>query len=248
MDFLMQSLMRIRPAGCIFCGWPTVEEQQICRPCSHSLALRLNSERSQVKSETHALLPRLRVRYLFRWQPNLDPAVSALVSALKGGRSRGSWKILAHHFIRHHGMDLDHLKNIQDLAIVPVPSSKPDRRDHAFHWGEALAGTFQAPFLSPLRRKSSGNFEQPQKRLNRQKRVTGRMIFEPANPSQDPSSPRACDGSDAHASQVVLVDDIITTGATTKSAAEALNSIQNEVLEIWTLAYRSRLAQPLQLW
>jgi ComF family protein len=112
-------------------------------------------------------------------------------------------------------------------ALVPVPLFPVKRREREFNQAErlgaALAQAAGLPLVTHAVRRVVPT--RTQTRLNRQERADNmRGAFAPA-----PGRPLA-------GKRVVLVDDVLTTGATTNACALALRAAGAAEVSVWTLA------------
>lgn len=143
-----------------------------------------------------------------------------MLIGLKGGASPLTWKKIAAEFVRHHFDQLE----VENAFIVPIPSRRA-HADHAEHWGKALAELTKLPFENPLQHLSRSS----QKELSAEQRKAIQFDL----------------GDTFYlGSHIVIVDDILTTGATARAAVEAVMSTVKppKTIEIWVLAHRQRLA------
>ncbi len=96
-------------------------------------------------------------------------------------------------------------------AIVPVPLSSERERERGYHPARLLAGAIAKRVRKPLKETIVKTISTPaQMSLSRQKRLT------------NPKGAYRYVGSQPPASQVVLVDDVLTTGATLEECAKVL--------------------------
>lgn len=219
MNFVSECLTSFILPTCFVCGAVTRRTDRICPLCWKRFADRTASQVLESKSFRHGS-NKVRVRYLFDWIPDSDPALSKILVGLKGGASPESWKKLAVEFLTHHFANL----YLSGGLIIPIPS-RNERADHAELWGRALSDLMKLRFESPLKHQGLAS----QKELSAEQRRSIQF-----------------DLGDAVnlGSTVVIVDDIFTTGATTHAAVRAVRSAVKppKTLEIWTLAHRHRLA------
>lgn len=112
-------------------------------------------------------------------------------------------------------------------ALVPIPLFPVKRREREFNQAErlgaALAAATQLPLITDAVRRVVAT--RTQTRLNRQERADNmRGAFAPF-----PGRPLA-------GKRVVLVDDVLTTGATTSACAKALRQAGASEVSVWTVA------------
>ncbi len=223
-EFISDCLVGLVLPSCLVCSALAPKNNRLCRLCHREFQIRTDEERLKPKQIPHPMLPSVNVRYLFDWVPNQDPALSKLLTGLKEGKSPATWKFLAKLFLKQHVGRL----NVKEIALLPIPS-RHRTRDHAFCWAEALAELIQVPVVQPLVRQTFHS----QKRRSRALRKA--IQFDLAD--RTAKVPR----------KLVIVDDIFTTGSTAQAAIRALQAGRGqfqpvEILEIWALAHRSRLA------
>ena len=113
----------------------------------------------------------------------------------------------------------------QDMVIVPVPLHRARLWDRGFNQAEILAKVVACQLgcqiVAPLRRK---RFTKPQFNLTRSARQANVADAFAVNPRELPKIIHRI---------VVLVDDIVTTGATLNACAKVLK--QNGAREVWGL-------------
>lgn len=220
MDFALDCLTGFQLPSCFVCSTVTRRQDRVCSMCWREFRKRLQQERANVKILRHPQVPGIPVRYLFDWIPDRHPGLSKVLTGLKGGLSGLTWQKLAREFLDHHCGDL----HLREACILPIPSKKSSP-DHAELWGRTLGQLIQIPFLNPLDHTEIRD----QKALSLQERQSIQFDLNDAS---------------TLGSQVVIVDDILTTGATTRAAISAIGRLARppKTIEIWTLARRHRLA------
>ena len=109
------------------------------------------------------------------------------------------------------------------MILIPAPGVRG--REHAHELAQAFSQILGAPVQQALEMKGP---EVKQRRLNIQERSLREFVCREEFTSV--ASP---------ARRLILIDDVVTSGATAEAAREALGLAQ---IEVWCLAYRSRLA------
>lgn len=109
--------------------------------------------------------------------------------------------------------------------IVPVPLSKERLRERGFNQAALLAELLAEPLTHALIRRGS---EQKQSKKSRRERLM---------PRENPFLPDAETAAALSGRKVLLIDDIYTTGATLRLAAEALEAAGPLRIDALTLAH-----------
>lgn len=167
-------------------------------------------------------------RFLFDWKKDRTPYISQLIQSLKGGAPSQAWFWLAETFVKSHTRDIMNI--LQGSVLVPVPSKRGLEKDHADRWAQALSS---ATGLPVVRGKNFSMSSRPQKALSR----PGRLQLEMRGYLPLP----------AECKRVLIVDDILTTGATASALRHVIDSQrEHEGLpslrhEIWVVAYRNQI-------
>jgi ComF family protein len=112
-------------------------------------------------------------------------------------------------------------------VIMPVPLHPLKRREREFNQAERLARRLSAATKIRMRRDvlSRPHHTETQTRLSREERarnMRGAFVVR--------------DGIELHGERVVLVDDVLTTGATASACAEALTERGAGLVCVWTVA------------
>lgn len=165
------------------------------------------------KTQNHFLIyktPSVRVRSLFIWKEK-DCLVQDLIHGLKGGTPRDVIHQLTLELSKRYSVD-------NKTVIIPVPSSKVGESDHAKSMAEIISKDHNLELWDGLRwRRKTRN----QKFLNKTERFVAEMILVEKLPINK---------------RVILIDDLVTTGATAQAALKALKGLNN--IEVWSLACR----------
>lgn len=151
---------------------------------------------------------------LFLWQQEWP--IGHLLYALKQGGPSEIFHNLARDFLsRRLSRGLG-----SNCALVPSPPRRVGMKDHAWSFAVELGkGISQQP-INILNRDTAGS--------QKTRDLAARQRVQMSSSMPVPSH-----------SQVVFVDDVLTTGSTAKAAYKALGRPQ--AFEVWTLAYRPKI-------
>ncbi len=125
------------------------------------------------------------------------------------------------------------LQQVQDAVIVPIPASARSLQARGFNQSAELARQLKSRLRlnGPIRHAlARADTSLQQSRLNREQRWSNMtQAFMPAAHAAHTSAqspPASC----------LLVDDIMTTGATLLTAAQCLKQLGHSLIHVWVLA------------
>lgn len=204
-------------------------EQHICTPCLRTLN-RIEYEGGEVHGVIERLfwgkVPVEKATSMFKYEGentrkilhNIKyfdrPQVAAFLAAL---------------FVKEN-RDSDFFDGIQ--AIVPVPLAKQKKRKRGYNQSEFIAhGLSQETGIPVINDAVIRRVNNPtQTKLSHQERKDNvKDIFKLAEPKQ------------LEGKHILVVDDVITTGATILSLAEEINKAQNVKLSFFSLAFAGQI-------
>lgn len=216
------------PVNCASCGNALVDrEAHICVVCQ--LSLPVTNYHKELENPLDNLLKlRLRVdfisSYLF-----YDQGLSTqnLLHAIK----YKNHKILATHLGELYGHDIKQSFKHPIDYVIPVPLHKRKLRERGFnqseYWAKGLAKSLSTPMdLHSLIRIRYTTTQTKKSRTDRVKNVENAFQI---------STPESLKGK-----SILLVDDVITTGATLEACGLALWSAGIKSLNIVTIAYAAK--------
>ncbi|WMJ71981.1 phosphoribosyltransferase family protein [Cytophagaceae bacterium ABcell3] len=224
--FVSDFLSVVFPRNCVCCTRVLLKgEEFLCLFCSDSLTLS-NFEQSDFLKQRFMGVPSVSYTYAF-------------LKYIKGNATQkilyrikyGDGKDLAYLLGQRYGQKLRDTPIYQHADFfIPVPLHKSKKRKRGFNQSEyfasGLAASLNKPVFPELMQRVLNNSTQTKKsRLERWLNVDRIFVV-----------------TDAHAvsgKHVVVVDDVITTGATLESCVEALIKAGAAKISIVSLAYAS---------
>jgi ComF family protein len=213
------------PKICSGCeGLLLQNETVICIQCRHDLPLtnhHLNLENEMFK-KFYGRIPILYASSLFYF--NKKGIVQELIHNLKYrghqeiGQTLGNW----------YAEDLKNIANLKTVDyIIPVPLHKQKLKERGYNqlttFGETLSRNLGIPYNSTILIRNS--YAKTQSKKNLEGRIEGMdAVFE------------AVFLEEYHNKHFLLLDDVITTGATLESCCRALEKIPNARISIVCIA------------
>lgn len=150
------------------------------------------------------------VKPLYLWKEK-ESVVGDLIHGLKGGTPMEIIERLSLEIAFRE-------KHQKDIVTVPVPSSKVGDKDHAFQMAKCISQKLNVELWNGLIWKEKSTNQKFLKKTERFDSTMEKTLDLPAG------------------KRVVLIDDLVTTGATTMAAFKAIKGLNQ--MEVWALACR----------
>jgi ComF family protein len=226
MKFWRDILNIFFPEVCLCCGVTlSYNENVCCVPCIHELPLTNFSleKKNLVEQSFYGRVPLYSATSLFYFYKN--GRIQQLIYHLK---YKGQQQIgrFAGHWLAEEMLSSGRFKGIQ--FIIPVPLHRKREKDRGYNqvttFGETLSEKLSASF-HPKNLKRVSAFESQTKkiRFDRWKNVQDQFVLGDSRVLEN--------------THVLLIDDVITTGATIVSCYEALKEVSNIKISIASIAY-----------
>ncbi|MFA5109322.1 MAG: ComF family protein [Patescibacteria group bacterium] len=191
------------PLECLGCGR---EKFWLCETCFRKL--KFNGQTKDFNLRTPHLTK------IFIAGDYDDPLLAALIKKFKYGFITDYGKILARFLILFWSGQLWSIQTPPEMILIPLPLSGKRRRWRGFNQAEILARELSAHFAYPLNQelKRAGH-RPPQAGLSEEER------------RQNIQNVFVWTGTDLNGRDVILLDDVVTTGATLDEAAKVLKAV-----------------------
>lgn len=215
---------------CLKCGSFQIQKSAFCGNCENNfLAPRISFYKVQnlsaFKNQPAEHVP---IYSFIRWKKYESDSLSEWVYLLKNKVSQPRWDWVAENLSSNP--KIQELKLNQNSILIPIPGHR--KSYHTQNFCKALSRVFGCAVIENT--FSFLHLERQQKRLGLQERGDIKLILN-----------EEITGLLQYAERLVLVDDIVTTGATLKSAVQTLykaginhGTLQNKDISAVTLFYR----------
>ncbi|MDO5036214.1 MAG: phosphoribosyltransferase family protein [Porphyromonas sp.] len=217
-DFLL-------PSYCIECDSRlTAEEQVICGVCFDRMPLYRGAVERFHKAHQRLAghLPFTEYRSDLIFTP--DNTARALIHQIKYNGQAGLGERLARHFATYHWRD-NHFMDVTAIVPVPLTRSRQRRRGYnqSVYIAHGIAETYHLPLLEDALARKEHRGTQTRRSPQRRWEALSEQFFVP-------------DAVDLVGRRLLLVDDVLTTGATLVHAGQALLRAGAESVSFYTLA------------
>ncbi|GAB2761273.1 ComF family protein [Salinimicrobium soli] len=214
------------PRICNSCETPLLKNEKVlCTRCLHALPIAFaHLEKDNV------------IEQIFYGRIPVENATSLLLFEKKGMVQKliHNLKYRGHEEVGEFlgdwlGAELENLPTFREIsAVVPVPLHKTKLRKRGYNqvekFGRALAEKLNVPYIDDVLVKRSGSGTQTlKKRLARWGTLDETFVLEQPEKLEN--------------SHVLLVDDLVTTGATLEACAHQLLQLKGMKISIATMAY-----------
>lgn len=228
-DGIVDRLLRVvLPPRCLLCGAPGADGRDLCAGCTGDLTLNTPCcPRCALPLETQAPLcgeclqhePPFQASWApFRYGHPLD----LLETRFKFGRDLAAGRVLSELMIERARIDAPYLPD----ALIPVPLHRVRLRERGYNQALELAQPLSRALGVPLRRDL----------LLRSKATPAQTGLDAGARRRNVRGAFTPLAGVALPSHVVLLDDVMTTGATLREAAKALTRAGVVRVDVWVLA------------
>lgn len=226
MNLLKDLINLFFPDACLCCNdYLTTNEQLICLICRNDLPLTnfCFEENNLVEKTFYGRIPIEYATALFYFSKN--GKIQQLIHQLKYknqqkvGNLVGKW--LGENMVTSH-----RFKDIDYIVPVPLHYKKQQKRGYnqLTTFGETLATILKIPFYgNVLVKKTATNTQSKNNRFDRWKNVNEHFLIDDISLFKD--------------KHILIIDDIITTGATLEACYLALKQCENIKISVACIAY-----------
>lgn len=226
MFFLNDLLSIFYPEICVSCNnLLTTQEKTICINCLHDLPYtNFSTEKGNLVEKTfygRILVENATALLYFHKKGN----VQELIHALKY-RNQQQVGTLLGNFLGDELLKSKRFSNINCIVPVPLHPKKLKKRGYnqVTNFGKSIAEKLNIPLIENVLIKTSSNKTQTKKiRFDRWKNANDLFIVKNEKLIEN--------------KHILLIDDIITTGATLEACYKALHKINNLKISIASMAY-----------
>lgn len=225
---------------CVGCGYFPVSKGNFLGEVGiNFLCVECDEVFRSYSSATEEVIQTLSFRSLYLWPVNEITILNKVVTLLKGCKDSELFESFARNHLRSHNRrTFSHQSESQaqkieqcpkEYLIVPAPSRAVGVEDHASSFARAISNISGWKY-APLLERVDPREQKTQKLENRWFDLAGRFKLK---------DPRGYDLIDLAKTQVVFVDDLVTTGATACASYLALKKPPH--FEVWTIFRRPSL-------
>lgn len=206
---------RLWIVDCIGCGSLIVHQRGLCLNCENHILDNYLCTQSEVTKISES---ELRFRFIFHWIPGSSNLLSSYVYLLKSPLAEPLWYELSRFLVSRFSIK-------EDVVFIPIPSRK--QRKHSLYFASGLAQYFGGVVMPVLKIATPDSSEQKRKSKEERRKIRFTLNEEFTERLR-------------LIRMIVLVDDVITTGASYEAAYNVLknNGVCPENIELWTAFYR----------